>query len=220
MTDATEYTIGAQVACSDGACGQLSRIVVDPVGRALTHLVVDPKHRVGGRLVPVSLVESAATEIRLRCTISEFDALEAAEETRFLPESGEVGGQFGYGASEAFAWPYYGLGRGVGGLGVGEMAGAPVPVIIDRVPVEEVEVRRDEHVHASDGDIGRVQGLVVDPDDQHVTHVLLQEGHLWGKKDVAIPIGAVTEVSADGVRLDLSKDQVRDLPPVELTRHG
>jgi hypothetical protein len=49
-------------------------------------------------------------------------------------------------------------------------------------PLNEVEVRRGEHVHATDGDIGRVQGLVIDPSDHHVTHVLLQEGHLWGRR--------------------------------------
>ena len=73
-----------------------------------------------------------------------------------------------------------------------------------------------EHVHASDGSIGRVQGLVIDPADRRVTHVLLQEGHLWGKHRVAIPIGAVTTVDVDGVRLSLTKDEVRALPPVEL----
>jgi len=76
-------------------------------------------------------------------------------------------------------------------------------------------VRRGEHVHATDGAIGRVQGLVIDPSDYHVTHVLLDEGHLWGKKEVAIPISAVTGV-ADGVRLNLTKDEVRDLPAVDL----
>jgi hypothetical protein len=29
----------------------------------------------------------------------------------------------------------------------------------------------------------------------HVTHVLLQEGHLWGRKEVAIPITAVAGTS-------------------------
>jgi sporulation protein YlmC with PRC-barrel domain len=81
--------------------------------------------------------------------------------------------------------------------------------------VGEVEVRRGEHVHAADGTIGRVQGLVIDPNDHHVTHVLLDEGHLWGKKRVAIPIGAVTGVR-DGVRLKLTKDEVRDLPSIDL----
>ena len=58
----------------------------------------------------------------------------------------------------------------------------------DRVPEGEVEVRRGEHVHATDGEIGRVHGFVIDPTDHQLTHVLLDEGHLWGKKTVAIPI--------------------------------
>ena len=48
-------------------------------------------------------------------------------------------------------------------------------------------------VHATDGEIGKVEGLVVEPAHGHVTHVLLQEGHLWGRKEVAIPIGAVEQ---------------------------
>ena len=84
----------------------------------------------------------------------------------------------------------------------------------------EVEVRRGEHVHASDGNIGRVQGLVIDPGDHHVTHVLLQQGHLWGKKEIAIPISAVKDVASDGLRLNLTKDEVRDLPPVDLAHRG
>jgi hypothetical protein len=48
-----------------------------------------------------------------------------------------------------------------------------------------------------------------------VTHVLLQEGHLWGSKDVAIPIRAVTGVD-DGIGLNITKQQVQDLPPVDI----
>ncbi|HEV2634954.1 MAG TPA: hypothetical protein VGX23_07385 [Actinocrinis sp.] len=46
-----------------------------------------------------------------------------------------------------------------------------------------------------------------------MTHVLLDEGRLWGKKLVAIRIGAVKSVG-HGVRLGLTKDEVRDLSPV------
>ena len=70
-------------------------------------------------------------------------------------------------------------------------ADRPVVVTTDRVPLGEVEVRRGEHVSATDGEIGRVRGLVIDPGDHCVTHVLLDEGHLWGQKRVAIPITAV-----------------------------
>ena len=56
-------------------------------------------------------------------------------------------------------------------------------------------------MHATDGDIGRVQGLVIDAKTRQVTHVLLQEGHLWGQRELAIPIGAVAGVrTASGSR--------------------
>lgn len=218
VSQAAEFTIGSDVSCGDGDCGELRRVVVDPVARALTHLVVEPRHRRGaGRLVPIGLVDSSAAGIRLRCTTAQFEALDAAEETQFLPGAA---GQWGYGQDQMLSWPYYGLGAGaMGGVSAGMgMDGAGMggqAITRDRVPVGEVAVRRGEHVHATDGPIGRVRGLVVDPGDHHVTHVLLDEGHLWGKKEVAIPIGAVTGVS-DGVRLSLSKDEVRDLPPVSL----
>jgi sporulation protein YlmC with PRC-barrel domain len=181
----------------------LTRVVVDPVARVLTHLVVDPRHRRGtGRLVPVELVESTAGEIALACTLAEFKALEAAEETQFLPGAT---GEWSYGQGEMFSSPYFGLGRGI-----------RVASTYDRVPVGEVEVRRGEQVHATDGEIGHVRGLVIDASDNHVTHVLLDEGHLWGQKRVAIPIGAVKEVADDGVWMTLTKDQIRDLPPVDV----
>jgi hypothetical protein len=210
VTDTADYTIGTEIRCGDEVCGELRCVVLDPVARALTHLVVEPRHRRGaGKLVPIELVDSSAEEICLRCSRAEYDALEAAEETRFLSEPSE---QLGYGAGQVLAWPYYPL--GMGGAG---MAGGPLSITYDRVPPGDVEVRRGEHVHATDGNIGRIQGLVIDPHDHHVTHVLLEEGHLWGKKEVAIPIGAVADVSADGVRLDLTRDEVRDLPPVDLS---
>jgi sporulation protein YlmC with PRC-barrel domain len=209
--ETAEFTIGSEVACSDGVCGELTRVVVDPVARALTHLVVEPRNRQGtGRLVPIELVDPTAEGIRLRCARSEFDALEPAVETQFLPGAS---GDWNYGQEQMLSLPYVGI--GMVGMNVGGMGAGPQAVIYDRVPVGEVEVRRGEHVHATDGPIGQVQGLVIDPSDHHVTHVLLDEGHLWGKKRVAIPIGAVNNVK-DGVRLSLTKDQVRDLPPVDL----
>lgn len=201
---ATPFTMGAHVRCSDGECGQVTRVVVDPVARAVSHLVVEPKNRIGvGRLVPLELADADDDEVRLRCTLGQFEQLELAEETQFLPG----GAVAGYGPDEVLSLPYYGLGEGIGNV-------AP-PVVVDKIPAGEVSVRRGEPVHATDGDIGRVQGLVVDRADHHVTHVLLQEGHLWGRKDVAIPIGAVTGIE-NGIQLNLSKQEVEDLAPVDV----
>ena len=213
MAETTQFTIGAAASCSDGVCGEVSRVVVDPVARAVTHLVVEPKQGRGlGRLVPLDLVEVTTGEVRLRCTAAEFDKLEAAEETQFLPGSS---GYADYGPGQVLSWPYYGLGMsGGGGMGLG-MGNVSQTVTYDTVPLGEVAVRRGERVHATDGDIGRVQGLVIGPRDQQVTHVLLEEGHLWGRKEVAIPIGAVTGVD-DGIRLNITKQDVQDLPAVDV----
>ena len=60
-----------------------------------------------------------------------------------------------------------------------------------------------------------LKGLVIDPGSRHVTHVLLQEEHLWGRKDVAIPISTVTR-AADEASGRPRKQQVQDLPPVDI----
>ena len=70
-------------------------------------------------------------------------------------------------------------------------------------------------VYATDGEIGRVEGLVIDPENHHVSHLLLQEGHVFGRRQVAIPIGAVTEV-INAVQLNITKQQVENLPPVSI----
>ena len=92
MAEETEFTVGTQASCSDGLCGEVSRVIIDPGTRRLTHLVIEPKHRRGlGRLVPIDLVDTTSGEVRLRCTLAEFGNLEAAEETE-LVEGGGSGG--------------------------------------------------------------------------------------------------------------------------------
>jgi hypothetical protein len=214
MSESTEFIIGSSVSCSDGPCGELTRAVVDPAARTVSHLVVGPPHRGGtSRLVPVRLAGTGTAAIHLRCTMSQFEGLQEAEETQTVP------GAFGELPDRKLSAPYYGRG-GMGlamavgtGLGTGT---APRRITSDRIPAGKVEVRRGEHVHATDGPIGKVRGLTVLTRGHHVTHILLDEGHLWGKRRVAIPIGAVADFS-DGVRLSLTKDEVRDLPQVGLT---
>ena len=211
MADTSQFTIGTGVSCSDGAVGRLSRVIVDPLAEKVTHLVVEPEHRPDlGRLVPLDLVDGTAGEIRLHCTRAEFEQLEHGQETRFIPATSGYDG-YAYGPEAVGYWPYYGLGSGSTAGG-----GAPAEMVTsDAIPLGEVDVCRGDHVHATDGDIGRVQGLVIDRRSGHVTHVLLQEGHLWGRKEVAIPISAVASNSG-GIHLKLAKQEVQDLPPVDI----
>jgi sporulation protein YlmC with PRC-barrel domain len=211
MADTT-FTIGAAAVCSDGPCGAVSRVVVDPVARALTHLVIEPEHRAGlGRLVPLDMVESGTDDVRLRCTLAEFEKLPSAEETDFLPGGS---GYDAYAAHEAYYWPYFGLEGGADP----QLALASAVETRDMLPPGEVGVRRGETVHASDGEIGKVEGFVVDSSQGHVTHVLLQEGHLWGRKEVAIPIGNVETID-QGIAVNLTKHEIEALPAVGVAAH-
>jgi hypothetical protein len=218
----TEYALGATANCTDGLCGVVSRTILDPAARAVTHLVIVPRrHHAEGRLVPVELVEATDGEIRLRCTLAEFARLDSAEEVEVIGDDGYGGG---YGQADAVQGYGNVGGMGVGGsasgVGIGASLGHHVPVVVSHaIPLGETEVGRHECVHAVDGEIGKVEGFIVSPADHQVTHVLLQEGHLWGRRQVAIPVSAVASLDA-GIRLNITKKQVEDLPPAEaITRH-
>ena len=207
------FRIGADATCVDGVCGKVSRVVVDPVARAVTHLVVQPRHWPGlGRLVPLDLVDTATPkEVRLRCTRAGFDELRFAEDAHFMPGT-SLDQHSGYSAEQLLMLPYYRRIAGEGGPRTREAESAGT---YGSLPPDEVGVRRDKRVYATDGEIGRVEGLVIEPGNHHVSHVLLQEGHVFGRRQVVVPIGAVTEV-IDGVQLNITKQQVENLPPVNI----
>jgi hypothetical protein len=194
----SEYILGTAAHCSDGSCGVVSRTILDPASRAVTHLVILPKHHsMDGRLVPVDVVETATSEeIKLGCTLADFARFDPAVEVDLA--EGDMG--------------RLGVGMPVAGLGADMGMGYSNPVIVSHaVPLGETEVERHESVHCVDGEIGQVEGFIVSRADHQVTHVLLKEGHLWGRRQVAIPVSAVTSVDA-GIRLNLTKQEVEDLP--------
>jgi sporulation protein YlmC with PRC-barrel domain len=216
----TKFTIGARASCTDGPCGEVGRLILDPATETVTHLVIQHGHRPeAGRLVPAYLAETTNGEIRLRCTLAEFDKLDHAEERELADPADQ---HVGDGGALGSGLVYDVSGEASARAGAAELidiGSMPPPrrrrtMIEDVVPLGEEQVRPGDPVHAVDGEIGRVQGFLVNPGDDRVTHVLLQEGHLWGRKEVAIPITAVTKVDI-GIRLNLTKDQVGNLPPAD-----
>lgn len=202
----TTLVIGSEAVGSDGYRGEVLAVVVDPAARTVTHLVVEPHGRAGlARLVPLELAELADAEpgpIPLRCTEAEFMSLEPAEETlaEFVP---------GYPDPVQLLPPGW---RDTGGPTAdgGTILRIPEKETVDIVPPGEVEERRGDHVHASDGDVGHLRGLRIDPGSRRVTHVLVREGHVWGHQDVDIPAEMVAGFG-DGIRLSVTRQQVRDL---------
>ena len=87
------------------------------------------------------------------------------------------------------------------------------------IPRGELAVHRGMHVHASDGHVGTVDELVVDSEGEIITHLLMRKGHLWGKKDIAIPVSDIEEIYSDTVNLKVDKKSVKEYPIVPVKRH-
>ena len=200
--------IGSKAVCSDGYGGEVLAAVIDPVTRTVTHVVVEPKGREGlARLVPLDLVDASPGQVRLACTEAEFKNLEAAEETlaQFVP---------------GYPDPVQLLAAGWRAADEPTVEGGTIPRIpeqetIDIIPPGEVEERRGDHVRATDGNIGQVHALRIDPGSRQITHVLVKAGPLWDRKDVAIPLDKVAGFD-DGIRLSITRQQVRDLPSADI----
>lgn len=215
--------LGSPVRCTNGPFGELADVVIDPITRRVTHLVVAPHHRHElARLVPIDLAATANNghaAVSLRCTLEYARQLPSVQEFAYL-RLGELPANdpdWDVGIENVLALPYYGY----AGLGEPTMDYDPhVSMTYDRVPKGEVEIRRASEVMSADGDrLGHVDGFLVAGDDQ-ITHVVLERGHLWGRRDVTIPITAVTGVKTDSVTLRLTKDEVAALPAIPVHRRA
>ena len=192
--------LGSPVHCADGPFGEVADVVIDPIARRVTHLVVAPHHQHGlARLVPIDLAEAANNghaAVSLGCTLEHARQLPSVQEFAYL-RLGEFPANdpdWDVGIENVFALPYYGY------AGVGEPAieyDPQVSMTYDRVPKGEVEIRRASEVMSADGHrLGHVDGLLVDSDDQ-ITHVVLSVPPL-GTREVTIPISAVARVKTLG----------------------
>jgi sporulation protein YlmC with PRC-barrel domain len=209
--------LGSPVRCADERFGELADVVIDPAKRPVTHLVVTPRQRYRpARLVPIELVKGEHDAISLRCTLEEADALEPIQSGAYLRwgEAPLDDPDWDVGIETVLAPPYSPYSAYGNPLDVDPH----ISILYDRIPKGEVEIRRASAVMSAEGErLGHVEGFLVDADDA-LTHVVLERGHLFGCRDVTIPIDAVARVATDSVTLSLTKDEVALLPAVRVLR--
>ena len=95
---------------------------------------------------------------------------------------------------------------------------APVLAEHKQTPPGELAVHRGTRVEATDGYIGNVDEFVVNPENGHITYLVMREGHLWGKRDVVVPLSALGETREDTVFLNLAKHEIESLPTFSMRR--
>jgi sporulation protein YlmC with PRC-barrel domain len=203
--------LGCPVSGSDAPFGELADVVIDPLSRRVTHLVVQPHGRGDrARLVGVERASPAGDGIRLDCTTGELEAFEIVRESAYLRvgQMPVTDPDWEVGATDYLSLPVY---QEMDGLGTVIVPDPHEVVAFDRIPKGEVELRRSSDVISSDGHrLGHVDGFLVG--EELMADVVLQRGHLWGKREVVIPAGAIERVENDAVTLSLTKDEVGALP--------
>jgi sporulation protein YlmC with PRC-barrel domain len=185
----------------------LADVVIDPISRRVTHLVVQPEHRhEAARLVSIDRAQSTADGITLDYSADELGRLEPLQESAFLRlgEFPVADPDWEVGVQNMLALPVY---PGVDGMTASIDPDTRVPWSYDRIPKGEIELRRSSAVSSSDGHhLGHIDGFVVE--DDVITAVVLERGHLWGRREVVIPYRAVERAESDSIVLNLTKDEV------------
>jgi uncharacterized protein YrrD len=205
------------VRTTDGPLGEVGDVVIDPITRCITHIVVEPHHRHHqARLVSIDDVTVDEQGVALALGSAQFRALPSVADSDFVRVGEEIdlGDGWDVGIEHVVAMPYTGASFAGGGWADMSAAGGGVTVDFDRIPKGECEIRRNSHVVTSDGHTaGIVDGFIAD--DTHIEGVIVQTGLPGFRHLVVVPIGSVSNVSNDHVAIALSKDVFHRLQPVE-----
>jgi sporulation protein YlmC with PRC-barrel domain len=203
--------LGTSVRCADGETQELVDVVIDSSSRRVTHLVVrPPEDSEAARLVPISFANEADKDgeaISLSCSaadlsrfdpVHKFEVLHAGERPNEDPN-------WDVGVEDIVAAPNYAP-SAYGDYG--GALGSDVTISYDRVPKGEIELRHASAVYSADGHhLGSVDGVVVDDGDR-LTHLLLERGHLWWKREVALPADTIAKFESDMLTLGVTKAEL------------
>jgi sporulation protein YlmC with PRC-barrel domain len=202
--------MNVDVYCSDGLGGRSSQVIVNPTNNQVTHLVVKEKQSPHTEyMAPIDqVVDSTPDMIKLRCTLAELATMEPFIQIDTIQNDVQSMGypteSFGLAGNPAMGYAAYPYDPGERFM---------VTVKTEAVPEGEVALTSGAHIHTSNGrQVGQLDGLLADTSTGQITHLVLREGHLWGKKDVTIPIAQIDHMVEDNVYLKLDKQSISALP--------
>ena len=199
-----ELPFSAKVTCTDGRGGTSVAVTLDPLTRIISNLVVEDDH-LHQRLVALKVINKTSDdEIWLNCTEDELKEMELFQSTEYVQRAPQQSGDW---AEEDGEWE--------DGVDVSQFERTTAygnPIQVERVPEGEIAFHRKTDIEATDGHVGEVEEFLIEPDSGQITYLVLHMGHLWGKKNIMIPLTAVESVDYDSVYLNVDKKAVEDFP--------
>jgi sporulation protein YlmC with PRC-barrel domain len=202
-----DIPIHANVTCHDGTVGKSTHIIVDLVKGQVTHFVLKTDHDHKEFVVPIDMImDSERTVILLNCY---------KEDVYQLPlfEKGKYNGYDAYDHAppipstgvDPSATVYHPYRTAEGGASEEQHA-------------VDLAVSKGVKVLATDGEVGKIDEFVIDPETHRVTHLVLRQHNIFGKWIVTIPVSEIERADLEYVELKLDKAAIKELPTVALKR--
>jgi uncharacterized protein YrrD len=212
-----ELKEGTSVYTPDGEeVGRISRFVIDPATKHVTHVVVQKGWLLReDKVVPIKMVDSANEErVQLTEEVGNYDELPPFEETHFVSATEEE--DYGQSATHVPATYWY--------PPMGYLASPTYGPNIYNWPPAETRQNIPEHtvalkegadvISADDKHVGNLERLFVASDNDKVTHFVISEGLLLKERKL-VPAHWVKNVEEDKVHLTVSSSLLDRLPAYE-----
>jgi uncharacterized protein YrrD len=229
MQELKSYTIGA----TDGEIGRVADFFFDDESWVIRYLVVETGLWLMSRKVlisPFSLLEADWMHKRLPVRINRDQVKNSPDIDTERP----VSRQHEMTYSDYYGYPYYWGGSGMWGDGLYFPVMAPgggglSPQEVAKIAAaqhakDDPHLRSCQsvvgyHIHARDGDIGHVQGMLVDEDSWAMRYLVVDTTNWWGGHQVLIPPNWIETISwADSkVSVNLNRQTIKDSPRFDST---
>ena len=199
--------IKAKVYCQDQLCGFTQAVILNPANDIVTHVVVkESKNSHAERMVPVDMIDASLSDtIHLKLNETTLQNLPPFFDVEYIQTS----------------VPHY--------MQVSDMTYMEPIVEYEKkfveeknyhIPKNELAVNCGTLVYSVDGHIiGNVDEFLVDQNGGRITHLVLRERHIFGQKDVFIPVADVESIKESSLHLKLDKDHIEKLPAIPI-RHS
>jgi hypothetical protein len=243
MNDLMGYAIRA----TDGPIGHVKDLYFDDLAWVVRYLIVDTGSWLSSRRVlisPIAIEPSIWDDRILSVSITTEQVRNSPDIDTHKPVSRQHEMEYlGY-----YSYPYYWGGAGFWGagvypsmslMGIGSAQAEPgLPALTARPASDAAKHQHDDphlrsgkavigyHIEASDGDIGHVQGLLLDEDTWAVRYLIVDTSNWWLGHQVLIAPRWIRNVSwpDNTVAVDLTRQAIKDAPPydsaVQLGRAG
>ncbi len=214
---------GFTIRATDGELGTVDQLYFDDETWAIRYLTVETGGWLGGRPVlisPYSVVHAAWQTKRLDVALTKKQVQNSPDINTHQPVSRQHEAEFnGY-----YGYPYYWGGPYLWGPAF-YPAGTTVPTASAEVRADRERESADSHlrsaeavtgysIEATDGDIGHVDGFVVDDEAWAIRYIEVATRNWWPGKKVLVSPAWIERVSWPNstVYAGLSRDTIKDAP--------